>query len=296
MAPSDIDLVGTSVAEHSAAGTVVGSLSATDSVGDIISFSLADSASGRFAVVGSQLRVAAELGSATSYSVIVRATDSGGLYRDEIFVITISQAIDPPTDISLTSAALAENLPSGTVVGMLSAIDRDAEDHFVFSLVSGSGSGDNNAFTIVGASLKAASTFNFEFRSSYSIRVRATDKDGLYFEKQFAISVMNVNEAPTSVQLLGNTISDDAPSVTIVGNFSTSDPDGADGVTYSLVPGAGSSGNSAFSINSGSFLFTAVAVDYASLASYDIRVRLRMPADCTLRSRFPSPCCPTRHS
>ncbi len=38
--------------------------------------------------------------------------------------------------------------------------------------------------------------FDFETKSSYSIRVRTTDQGGLSFEKAFTITVTNVNEAP----------------------------------------------------------------------------------------------------
>jgi gliding motility-associated-like protein len=64
-------------------------------------------------------------------------------------------------------------------------------------LVSGAGSTDNASFTIDGGSLKTAGVFDFETKSSYSVRVRVTDAGGLTFEKVFTIGITDVNEAPT---------------------------------------------------------------------------------------------------
>ena len=59
----------------------------------------------------------------------------------------------------------------------------DAINTFTYSLVSGSGSTDNSAFNISGNALRTSSSFDFETKSSYSVRVRSTDQGGLYTEK-----------------------------------------------------------------------------------------------------------------
>ncbi|MBC8116989.1 MAG: VCBS repeat-containing protein, partial [Candidatus Saccharimonas sp.] len=57
-APSDITLVGQSIPENSSTGSIVGSLSATDhDVGDTATFTLTNSAGGRFKISGSNLVV-----------------------------------------------------------------------------------------------------------------------------------------------------------------------------------------------------------------------------------------------
>ena len=106
---------------------------------------------------------------------------------------------DPPTNISLSSATVVENKPSGTTVGAFSTIDPDVGDTFTYSLVGGSGSTDNSSFYVNGSQLKTASSFNYEAKNSYSIRVRSTDQGGLYTEKVFTIDVTDVNDPPVAV-------------------------------------------------------------------------------------------------
>lgn len=92
LAPTDIDLSNTAVAENSASGTVVGALTASDpDVGDILTFALLDDAGGRFAIDGNNLVVAGSLDfeTATSHQVTVRVTDAGGASYDEVFTITV---------------------------------------------------------------------------------------------------------------------------------------------------------------------------------------------------------------
>jgi len=43
--------------------------------------------------------------------------------------------------------------------------------------------------------------FDYETKSSYSIRVRTTDSGGLYFEKQFTITINDVTETINSYQV-----------------------------------------------------------------------------------------------
>ncbi len=96
----------------------------------------------------------------------------------------------PPTNINLSSASIAENNTIGAIIGTLTATDSDVNDTFTYTLVSGTGSSDNASFTITSASLKAGIVFNALTKSTYSIRIRATDAGGLSFEKAFVITVL----------------------------------------------------------------------------------------------------------
>jgi hypothetical protein len=101
-----------------------------------------------------------------------------------------------PTNISLTSDTLAENEAINTVVGNLSTTDPDISNTFIYSLVSGTGATDNASFNISGSSLRSSVVFDFEMKSSYSVRIRTTDQGSLYFEKTFTITITNVVETP----------------------------------------------------------------------------------------------------
>jgi len=92
--PTDLSLSNGSIKENAANGTLVGVLSAVDpNSGDTHTFTLLDSAGGRFAINGNQLVVASgslinfEVG--TSHSITVRVTDRGGAIYDESFTITV---------------------------------------------------------------------------------------------------------------------------------------------------------------------------------------------------------------
>ena len=100
----------------------------------------------------------------------------------------------PPTDLQLSNATIAENLPAGSLVGQFSSVDPNPQDSFTYTLVTGTGDSDNASFSIVGDELRTAAAFDFEAKSSYSIRVRTTDQAGLWFEKSFTISVSDVDD------------------------------------------------------------------------------------------------------
>lgn len=181
-----------------------------------------------------------------------------------------------PTDIALTETAVDENLAKGSTVGTLSSTDVDTSDPgdtHTYSLVSGDGDGDNGSFTISGATLKTNAVFNYETKTSYAIRVRTTDSYGGAFEKQFTITVNDLNEAPTSLSLSNSSVDENQASGAVVGSFSSIDPDAGATATYSLVTGTGSDNNDSFAIV-GNQLQTAASFDYEVKNTYNIRVQV----------------------
>jgi len=135
-------------------------------------------------------------------------SDQGAAYiqnwtiDDASVTMNVTGANNPPTNIGLSATAVAENQPAGTVVGNFSTTDPDAGDSFTYTLVTGTGSADNGSFTIAGNQLKTASSFDFEAKSSYTIRIRSTDQGGLYFEKTFTIGVNDVAEGDLDDQIV----------------------------------------------------------------------------------------------
>jgi hypothetical protein len=204
--------------------------------------------------------------------------------RDFIGVFQLANRA--PTDVALSPSSVAENQPSGTEVGTLSSTDPDSSDTHTYSLVSGTGDADNSSFSIVGNKLKTNASFDFEADNSYSIRVRTTDAGGLTFEKQFTINVTNVNEAPTNVALSNNSVAENQPSGTAVGNFSSTDPDSSDTHTYTLVAGTGSDDNSSFTIDSSGTLKTAASFNFENKSSYSIRVRTTDAGNANFEKSF----------
>lgn len=113
-----------------------------------------------------------------------------------------------PTDIALSSSSINENVPANSVVGTLTSTDPDSGNTFTYSLVSGTGATDNSSFTIIGANLQINLSPDFETKSSYSIRIRTTDQDGLYFEKQFTISINDLLDTTPASSLSFDGVND----------------------------------------------------------------------------------------
>jgi hypothetical protein len=101
-----------------------------------------------------------------------------------------------PTDLALAGTEVFENEPSGTWVGSLSTTDPDASDTFTYALVPGAGAADNAAFSISGAELLTSTSFNFEVKSDYSIRIETQDQDLAATQRVFHVTVLDVDETP----------------------------------------------------------------------------------------------------
>ena len=141
------------------------------------------------------------LTASSGYSFKAYAISAGGEFYAYTSVASFTTAAPPnaaPTDITLSNATLAENNAANATVGTLTATDANGGDTHTFTLVAGTGSTDNAAFTITGCALKINAAADFETKSSYAIRIRATDSGAgnLTFEKPFTITITDVNEAP----------------------------------------------------------------------------------------------------
>jgi murein DD-endopeptidase MepM/ murein hydrolase activator NlpD len=280
-APSNITLSNSRVVEKMPVGTLVGLLSAVDpDASDSHTFSLVagsgDDDNDSFTIEGNSLLTDTVflLEEKSICSIRIRVADREGLSFDKIFTITILLENLPPTNITLSKTTVPENRPVGTTVGSFTSTDPNEDETFTYMLVAGEGSEDNSFFTISGSSLKTAAVFNFEDRSSYTIRVRSTDRGGLFIEKAFVIQIIDVNEPPTALLLSHARVDENQPAGTVVGSFSASDPDAGDTHSYSLVTGpAGNVDNYAFRIN-GNSLVTAAVLDYEVRKSYSIHVRV----------------------
>jgi YVTN family beta-propeller protein len=181
-----------------------------------------------------------------------------------------------PTDIALSPASVNENQPVATTVGSLAITDADAGEVFAYSLVAGTGSTDNGSFTISGGTLRTNAVFNFEGKSSYSVRVRSTDAGGQFFEKAFTVTINDVNEAPTDIALSPSSLNENQPVGTTIGTLTATDPDTGQTQTFTLQNTGCGGGpfpdNASFAV-AGSSLNSAVSFNFEAKASYTICVR-----------------------
>lgn len=112
-----------------------------------------------------------------------------------------------PTDISLSNSSISDGSSSGTTVGTFSSTDAHDSGGHTYSFASGGT--DNSSFTISGTSLLTAFVANYATKSSYAIKIRSTDTGGLYYEKNFTVTV-NEPIGPTPDYLQVSGVSDPA--------------------------------------------------------------------------------------
>ena len=291
-APTDILLSNTTIAENEAASAVVGNLSAIDpDAGDSHTYSLVAGAgaddNNLFETSGTELitKQTFDFENDNSYSIRVQAKDSDNRIFEKIFNISVTDINEAPTALTLSQTSMAENNAVGATVGNFTTTDPDAGDTFSYELVSGSGDTDNGSFSRSGNSLTANVTFDFESKSSYSIRVRTTDASNETFDKVFVIGITNENEAPTAIALSNSSISENNTIGTVIGSFSATDPDAGETFTYSLKSGAGDADNGKFTINSGQ-LRANESFDFEAQSTLSIRVRVRDDAGATFEENF----------
>lgn len=143
----------------------------------------------------------AEIGK--TITVIASYTDNQGTVESITSNATgaVAQGNTAPTAINVNTNSIGENNAINAVVGILSTLDPDATDEFIYSLVSGDGDSNNALFSISGNQLQANTVFDYESQSSYTIRIRSTDSGGLFTEKIKTLNILDANEAPTALSL-----------------------------------------------------------------------------------------------
>ena len=297
--PTDITLSNNTVAESAAVGTTVGALPTTDPEDGpdaTFTYALVDGAGSanndQFTIANNsnELRtaVAFDVETNETRSVRIRTTDSGGLSLEKSFEITIEATPNqPPTDITLSNSTIAEDASAGTAVGTLSTTDPEGgpDTEFTYALVDGAGSANNAQFAIDGSDLVTTAGFNAAAGTTLQVRIQTTDAGGETFAKAFTIAVTNPNapdQPPTDITLDPDAIAENQPELTLVGRFTTTDPDNPENYTYRKVGGVGSNDNPSFRIQGDSLLSDEV-FDFETKASYQVRIQA---IDTTSENRF----------
>ena len=192
--------------------------------------------SGKFEVVGDEIRVKAgaslDYESATSHQLSVTVTDAGGLTHTEALNIGVTNQNEAPTDITVTGGTVQENAPAGTVVATLGATDPDAGSSFTYAI----NSDPSGKFEVVGDEIrvKAGASLDYESATSHQLSVTVTDAGGLTHTEALNIGVTNQNEAPTDITVTGGTVQENAPAGTVVATLGATDPDAGSSFTYAI--------------------------------------------------------------
>jgi len=177
-----------------------------------------------------------------------------------------------PTDISLSQLNIDECNKKDTFLSFIRFSDPNPGDTMTFSLVKGEGSTDNDSFFIENNELHIAKILDFETKTNYSVRIKATDFYGVSFEKYFSISVNNVNEKPLktfpSKIIVDECIATDSALL----YFSTLDVDEHDSFVYTFVHDTAGIDNKSFRIDENKF-YSVNILDFETKTSYKLHIR-----------------------
>lgn len=236
--PIDIILSDNTAQIYAPIGTPIGNFSTLDpNPGDTHTYSLDFCAScdnQSFRVVGSTLQTAAVFMEKGLKDVSVTSTDQGGLQVKRSFKIYLVGANEVPTDISIDDTMISAGLPAATRVGEFDTADPNLADPnfgetFLYTLVDTATYPDNSLFAIIGNQLQTAVTFTNNVTQTRSIRVRSTDRGGLFREEVFTITI-GVNAAPV-LAAIGNKAVNEGQNLAFT--VSATDANG-DPLTYSV--------------------------------------------------------------
>jgi hypothetical protein len=197
----------TSLAENTStlAAIKVADIAITDDALGSNTVSLAGADAAFFEVVGSGLFLKAGTSlnyeAKASYAVTVSASDptvAGSVPVTTSYALAVRDLNEAPTALNLSANAFDENIPASSQIALLSADDPDnTPQSFNYSLVSGAGSTHNLFFSVLGNALRITRSPDYEARSSYSIRLRATDQGGLFNERSVVLNVNDLPDSPT---------------------------------------------------------------------------------------------------
>ena len=147
-APTDLALLGSTVTENAATGTVVGTVTGTDpDAGDTQTYSLTDTAGGRFAINRTTGVITVADGSlldyeeATSHNITVQVADSRGQSYTERFTINLSNVDEGQTNLTPSEPTIVEPVPTVLEVEVVAGPDPvldpvDAESEPVAEIVA----------------------------------------------------------------------------------------------------------------------------------------------------------------
>ncbi|MFN7878298.1 MAG: beta strand repeat-containing protein, partial [Pirellula sp.] len=296
------------IAENSASGTYVGSVIGRDvDASTALTYSLTDSAGGRFAVNISNGAITVANSSLlnfeanTSHAIVVRATDQGGLTFDQTVTIGVSNVNEAPTAVADTAIAveaggtanaIAGTNPTGnvltndtdvdtgdtkTVSGVAAGVVGSASTN-VGSAVAGTYGSINisstGAYTYTvdnsNAALQALRLSGQTIQDVFTYTMR--DAAGVTSTTHITVTIQGANDAPhdiTATLIIAENSANGSVAGTVIGQ----DVDNGDSFTYSLTDTAGGR----FAINSSTGQVTVAngsLIDFETASSHNITVRV----------------------
>ena len=269
---------GTTLAENSSNGTVVGTITGYDpDLLAILSYSITGgTGAAYFAIDPSSGEITVTDNSGLDFetnpvlTLTVEASD-GTLTDTATYTITLTNENEAPV-IDDNTLSLPENSSNGTVVGMAGGTDVDAGDILSYSVTGGTGAAYFAVDPSTGEITVTDSTgLDYETHPTYTLVIEVEDHDGLTDTATVTINLTDVNEPPVYDDATFS-LAENSGNATIVGLLTGVDPDAASTVTFSI---AGGNTGGAFSIGASTGLISvanAAALDFETNPTFTLSV------------------------
>ena len=178
--------------DENAAGAMVGAVTASDpDADDTYTYSVSDE---RFEVADGMLKLKDGMSldheTEDSVTVTVTVTDAGGLSASADAAVSVNNVNEGPS-LEVADGAVDENA-AGAMVGAVTVSDPDADDTHTYVV-------SDERFEVADGMLKLKDgmSLDHETEDSVAVNVTVTDAGGLSASADVAVSVTDVNEAPT---------------------------------------------------------------------------------------------------
>jgi len=294
VSPNNILLYGNSVLENVPTGTFVGRLIPVDQdTNDDHTFRLSsgegDQDNDIFIIRNDSLFTNGPIDyeEQKNSTIRVRVEDSKGASFEKSMLLTILDVFENtagPVKTLLSTLLVDENQGADAIIANLTTEDPDngIGDQHSYSFVDGDN--NNDQFLIDGNNLVAINNLDFEKQAIYSIRIRSTDLGGEAIESAFELSVNDLNDRPTEINLSSSEVDENLIEGTIVGELSAEDQD-SDTFVFELVAGNGDTDNDIFTIEAGQLLTNEV-FDFEIKSDFSIRVNVKDDAEASYEKQF----------
>ncbi|MBD2756697.1 cadherin repeat domain-containing protein, partial [Spirosoma validum] len=217
--------------------------------------------------------VAVSLAAGNPVSTLVVAPYIAGSTSTNIGGLALSTQ-DPPT---VTTNAVTSFGSSSAVLGGNVTSDGNVtvtQRGVVYSPTSTTPTLANSTSLAIGSGTGSfsATVSSLAGNTTYYVRAFATNAITTSYGPVQTFTTLVPNSAPTNITLSNSSVNENQPLSTVVGSFSTTDPDAGQTFSYSLVAGTGSDDNAAFQIV-GNQLRTNVVFNFETKNSYTVRVQ-----------------------
>ncbi|MEQ9301870.1 MAG: cadherin domain-containing protein [Cyclobacteriaceae bacterium] len=202
------------------------------------------------------------------YRIRIKVEDRAQHPISKTFKLLATDENDHPTDILLSTDAVLEKLPFGSVISEISAVDQDVSDNHYFGLVEGDSARDNSLVYISGSQLLVRASQSSDTKKELMIRVKATDPLLGAIEKGLIINILDVNDSPSDLSLTNQKVQESDTIGFQIGQFLVKDAAPSQ-MSYSFIEGTND--NSFFEIV-GDQLVLLNALDFELKPEYIIDV------------------------